>query len=399
MSIPRVILRPKRAQPFFGRHPWVYPSAIQSVEGDPGAGAEVELRSAAGNFVARGFYNSKSKIRVRLYSWNESEPLDEAFFRNRFESALRLRRTLLGQQPEPNACRLVASEADGVSGLIVDRFDRWLTVQFTSLALAQRRELVARLLVELTGATGLYLRTERGIGKLEGLEVQDGPLWGDIPTAPIEIAEGPVRYLVDLREGQKTGFFLDQRTNRQVAARYLAGRDVLDCFCYTGGFGLHTAKGGGKSVTAVDISEPALHLARRNAELNGVSNISFHKADVFDYLSELVDSGRKFGGVVLDPPKFARNRDAVPVALRGYRVLMQQALRLLENDGILVMCCCSGLITSQNIEDVLAQVAVDGNCQVQILERRGQDVDHPISVTCPETGYLKCLICRVTHLQ
>jgi 23S rRNA (cytosine1962-C5)-methyltransferase len=397
MSIPRVILRPKRAQPFFGRHPWVYPGAIQSVEGNPADGAEVELRSSAGNFVARGFYNSKSKIRVRLYSWTENEPLDEVFFRKRFESALRLRRTLLGQLPAPKACRLIASEADGVSGLIVDRFDRWLTVQFTSLALAQRRDWLTRLLVESTGASGLYLRTERGIGKLEGLDVQDGPLWGDVPSEPVEITEGPVRYLVDIRAGQKTGFFLDQRTNRQVAARYLNGRDVLDCFCYTGGFGLHAAKGGAKSITAVDISESALQLARRNAELNGLTDIRFHKADVFDYLTELLESDRKFGGIVLDPPKFARNREAVPDALRGYRILMQQALRLLENDGILMMCCCSGLITSQDIEEVLAQVAVDGNCQVQILERRGQDVDHPISVTCPETGYLKCLICRVAH--
>lgn len=395
MSVPRVILRPKRAQPFFARHPWVFAGAIQSVEGQPVDGEEVELVSSTGTFIARGLFNSKSKIRVRLYTWKVGESLDHEFFRRQLESAIRFRNHWIEGQPTPNACRLVASEADGISGLIVDRYDRWLSVQITSLAIAQRREMFTQLLVQSTGTIGAYVRTERGIGKMEGLDLKDGLLWGEIPSEPIEILENGVHYRVDLREGQKTGFFLDQRANRQTVARYLVGRSVLDCFCYTGGFGLHAARAGAVSVESVDISESALNLARLNAALNQITNIDFIHADVFEHLEKLVVAERKYGGIVLDPPKFARNRDAVAGALRGYRVLMGQALRLIETDGILVMCCCSGLITESEIEEILSQVAVAADRPVQILERRGQDVDHPINVSCPETDYLKCLICRV----
>lgn len=394
MSIPRIILRPKRALPFFGRHPWVFAGAIDSVEGQPVDGEEVELVSSAGNFIARGLFNSRSKIRVRLYTWQQHTRLDREFFREQLDAAIRFRSQVFENAPQPNACRLVASEADNISGLIVDRYDRWMAVQITSLAIGQRKDMLAELLTELTGAAGIYVRTERGIGKLEGLELQDGLLLGEVPTEPIEITEGDVRFRIDLREGQKTGFFLDQRANRRIVATYLANRTVLDCFCYTGGFGIHAAKKA-KSVESVDISESALYLARKNAELNYISNILFIRADVFEHLDTLVAESRKFGGIILDPPKFARNRDAVASALRGYRILISQALRLLEPDGILIMCCCSGLISVGEIEDVLAQASVNCNRFVQILERRGQDVDHPISVTCPETSYLKCLICRV----
>jgi len=392
MSLPRVILRPKRAQPFFGRHPWVFAGAIAAVDGNPDDGAEVELVSSAGTFVARGFYNSQSKIRVRLYSWEGGEALDDAFFRRRLGAALRLRDMVLGRDASG---RLVASEGDGLSGLVVDRYDRWLAFQFTSLALARRSETLASILMELTSAAGAVVRTERGIGKLEGLVLQDGPLCGDVPDEPVPIRDGGLRFLVDVRAGQKTGFFFDQRANRLAVARYLAGRSVLDAFCYSGGFALHAARAGAEAVEAVDVSEPALALARRNAELNELANVRFVRADVFEHLGELVRSGRRFGGIVLDPPKFARNRAAVPVALRGYRVLIDHALRLLDADGILVMCCCSGLISGGEIEEVIAQVAAHARRDVQILERRGQDADHPIAVTCPETSYLKCLICRV----
>lgn len=208
------------------------------------------------------------------------------------------------------------------------------------------------------------------------------------------IDDGVVRYRVDLREGQKTGFFLDQRANRLAVANYTS-ETVLDCFCYSGGFGLHAAKKGTISVEAVDISESALNLARENADLNGVRQIRFVKADIFDHLNALVRDGRKFGAVILDPPKFAHTRKSLPDALRRYHSLLGNAMHSLEPDGVLVMCCCSGLISISDIETVMARVAVDAGRNVQILERRGQDVDHPISVTCLETGYLKCLVCRV----
>jgi 23S rRNA (cytosine1962-C5)-methyltransferase len=396
MSGGRVILQPRRARPFYGRHPWVYPGAIAAVEGDPADGAEVDLVSHAGHFVARGLYNGRSKIRVRLYAWSADAPLDRAFFRDRLDAAFRLRESVLGLGGPGRACRLVFSEGDGLSGLTVDRYDRWLVLQFTALGLAQRREVLADLLVELARPEGIYLRTERGIGRLEGLELQDGPLWGAVPAGPVAVEEDGLLFLANLAEGQKTGFYLDQRDNRRAVARLAAGRRVLDAFCYSGGFGLHAARAGAESVLGVDSSEPALELARENARRNGLDGVvSFVRDDVFARLDALAAAGERFGLVVLDPPKFARSRGAVEEALRGYRRLQALALRLLGPDGVLVTCCCSGLIGADMLSDLLAQLAVEEGREVQRLERRGQAPDHPVAVTCPESDYLKCLISRV----
>jgi 23S rRNA (cytosine1962-C5)-methyltransferase len=395
MTAPRVVLQPRRARPFYGRHPWVYPGAISSVTGDPADGDAVDLVSSAGNFVARGLYNGRSKIRVRLYSWDEGTQLDEGFFRARLEAAVRLRRDILRLGGPGRACRLVFSEGDGLSGMAVDQYDRWLVVQFTSLALANRREMLASLLAELVGPAGIYLRTERGIGQLEGVELQDGPLWGEPPSGPVTVEEDGLRFLVHIPEGQKTGFYLDQRDNRRTVAQLAAGRRVLDGFCYTGGFGLYAARAGASEVQGVDMSEPALALARENAALNDLSNVSFMREDVFTRLNALVGAGERFGMVVLDPPKFARARNSVEEAMRGYRRLQSQALKLLEPDGILVVCCCSGLITMAMLEELLAQLASEQRREVQLLYRGGQAADHPVAVTCPETSYLKCLVCRV----
>jgi 23S rRNA (cytosine1962-C5)-methyltransferase len=390
----RVVLQPRRARPFHGRHPWVYAGAIAHIEGDPADGDMVDLVSHGGTFVARGLYNGRSKIRVRLYGWDANVPLDRTFFRDRLDAALRLRR-LLGLDAPGGACRLVFSEGDGLSGCIVDRYDRWLVVQFTALALAQRRELFTELLAELVAPAGIYLRTERGIGQLEGLELRDGPLWGETPAGPVPIVEDGVTFLVNLAEGQKTGFYLDQRDNRQAVARLAAGRRVLDAFCYTGGFGLHAARAGASAVVGIDQSDPALALARANARLNGLDNLTFHPGDVFGKLSALAAAGERFGLVILDPPKFARARHAVEKALHGYRRLQALGLRLLEPDGLLVTCCCSGLITVAMLEDLLAQLAAEAKRDVQVLACRGPSPDHPVSVACLESHYLKCLIARV----
>jgi 23S rRNA (cytosine1962-C5)-methyltransferase len=345
--------------------------------------------------VARGLYNSRSKIRVRLYSWSPDTPLDRDLFRSRLEVACRLRGPLLGLDGPGRACRLVFSESDGLSGCTVDQYDRWLVVQFTALGLAQRREMLTELFVELRRPRGIILRTERGIAQLEGLELQDGPLYGEVPAEPIEIDEDGLHFLVNLLEGQKTGFYLDQRDNRRAVAQLAPGRRMLDAFCYSGGFGLHAARAGARSVLAVDASEPALALARENARRNGLNNVTFVQADVFVHLDELVTAGERFDLIVLDPPKFARHRNALEEALRGYRRLQTLALRLLEPDGFLVTCCCSGLITMDMLEDLLSQLAVEERREVQILERRGQAPDHPVSVNCLESNYLKCLISRV----
>lgn len=365
------------------------------MEGDPADGAEVELHAHGDQFIARGIYNSQSKIRMRLYSWSPDVALDRDFFRSRLTAALHLRRDILHLDQPGGACRLVFSEADGLSGLTVDRYDRWLVAQFTALGLAQRKDMLADLLTELTGAEGIYLRTERGVGQLEGLELQDGLLRGQVPDQPVIIEEGGLKFHVNLTEGQKTGFYLDQRDNRQAVARLAAGRRMLDAFCYTGGFGLHAARAGASEVVAVDTSEPALALARDNARLNHLDNITFTHADVFEHLAELVARGEHFGLVVLDPPKFARTRKAVDEALRGYRRLQSLAIRLLEPDGILVTCCCSGHITMPMLDELLSQLAEEERRDIQILERRGPSSDHPVSVSCLEGDYLKCQISRV----
>jgi 23S rRNA (cytosine1962-C5)-methyltransferase len=390
----RVVLKPRRARPFYGRHPWVFAGAVEAIEGEPADGDAVEVFAHEGHFIAHGIHNSRSKIRVRLYSWEQDAPLDRAFFRDRLEGAIRLR-GMLGLEGPGRACRLVFSEGDGLSGCVVDQYDRWLVVQFTSLALAVRREMLAELLVELVQPAGIYLRTERGIGKLEGLELQDGPLWGELPDGPLTIDEAGVRFQVNLAEGQKTGFYLDQRDNRQAVARLAAGRRVLDAFCYTGGFGLHAARAGARSVLGIDQSPAALDLAAANAQLNGFANVEFIRKDVFAQLESLASAGERFDLVVLDPPKFARNRSAIDEALRGYRRLHLAALDLLSADGILVTCCCSGLITADMLKDLLAEVAAAKRREVRLLDVRGAAPDHPVSVACLESQYLKCLIAHV----
>jgi 23S rRNA (cytosine1962-C5)-methyltransferase len=392
--LPRIVLLPKRARPFYGRHPWVYAGAIAAVEGEPADGDVVDLVSHAGDFVARGLYNGRSNIRVRLYGWDAAVELDDAFFRERLAASLRLRK-VLGLDGAGRACRLVFSEGDGLSGLTVDRYDRWLVLQFTGLGLARRRERLTEILVELAQPDGVYLRTERGIGQLEGLELQDGLLWGRPPDGPVVIEENGLRFHVNLAEGQKTGFYLDQRDNRAAVARLAAGRAVLDAFCYTGGFGLHAARAGARSVLGVDQSEPALALARQNALFNGLQNVEYARGDVFDEMKALAGRGARFGLIVLDPPKFARDRRAVDEALRGYRRLQTLAVRLLEPDGFLATCCCSGLITMDMLEELLAQLAAEEKRDIQVLERRGPSPDHPVSASCLESHYLKCIITRV----
>ena len=391
-----VLLRRRRARPFFARHPWVFSGAIDRVEGPAGDGDEVELRSAEGQFIARGLLNRRSRIQVRLYNWNPDEPLDEAFWRRRLEQAVRLRTQTLGLTDPRGACRLVFSEGDQISGLVVDRYADWLVVQFTSLALAQRRELFVRLLVELLKPKGIYLRTERGIGEAEGLELQDAPLWGAVPDGPVIIEEAGLRYGVDLCTGQKTGFYLDQAANRQAIVRYTAGRNVLDAFCYSGGFSLAAAvRGQARHVLGIDGSEAAVRLAELNGRLAGVTHVEFQCADVFKRLEQLTAESRRFGLVILDPPKFARSAKAVADALKGYHHVNRLAVRLLEPEGVLVTCSCSGHITRELFEQMLAGVAEDTARDIQLLDVRGQSPDHPVAASCLETDYLKCFICRV----
>ena len=395
MTVPQVILKPKRALPFFGRHPWVFAGAIERVDGSPADGDEVELRAGTGTFIARGLFNSNSKILVRLYSWDEGRELNRDFFRERLARAIQLRHDVLHLNHGPaSAYRVVSSESDYLSGLIVDRYADCLSVQFTSLAIGRRKAMFAELLQELLNPRSIYLRTEKGIGKLEGLTQHDELLWGEEP-GELTIEENGLRFAVNLTEGQKTGYYLDQRDNRAVVAKMAAGKRVLDAFCYSGGFGLFAAKAGATEVTGIDASDAALELAQKNAIANGLGQLTFVQGDVFSHLADFAQAKRKFDILILDPPKFARNRAAVPEAMRGYRRLHQLAMKLLAPDGVLVSCSCTGLISMHDLEDVITAVTIEAKRDTQILERRGPSADHPVSVTCRESGYLKCIISRV----
>ncbi len=392
----RVVLKARRARPFFARHPWVFDTSIHRVEGDPPSGAEVAVVTHEGKPVARGLYNPGSTIRVRLYRWDDG-PLDDGFWSRRLESAIRLRNELPGRDAtETGAIRLVFSESDGLSGLTVDRYDRWLVAQFTSLALYQRRDLLLRLLADHTGAQGILARTERGIASREGLRAGEEDMVGSIPEGPIEILEHGLRYRADLRAGQKTGFYLDQRENRLAVANHARGRCVLDLFCFTGAFSLNAVKHGDAAESmGVDSSVTAVERAREHAALNGIERAQFEVGDVLEVLDRLRAEGQQFGMVICDPPKYARQTKDVEHALKGYLRLNLAALDVLAPNGILVTCSCSGLIGRELFADVLGQVAEQSRRPIQILEQRGQAPDHPVSASCLETEYLKCMICRV----
>lgn len=395
LSEAQVILKPRKARPFFGRHPWVLDSAVDRVEGQPADGDVVDLMSDKGKFVARGVYNAHSRIRVRLYTWSAGDLLDDDFWQRRIKAAIALR-DKLGYNGSEQAVRLVYSEADGLSGLIVDRYADYLVVQVTALAIEKRLDQLLPLLATIAQPRGIIVRTDHAMAKLEGLDERQHGGWGEAPTGPVFIQEHGLKYGVELGAGQKTGFYIDQRENRKAAAGYLRGCRVLDLFCYSGGFSLTaSALGGASEVLGIDSSQSAVALARANAELNSISNVHFEVGDAFDALDSLVHERRRFDAIVLDPPKFTRTRRSVDEALRAYHRINRLAVDLLDPGGILVTCSCSGSVTREDLLYVLAGVAQQTGRDVQILQQRGAAQDHPIRATCLESEYLKCCICRV----
>jgi 23S rRNA (cytosine1962-C5)-methyltransferase len=391
-----VTLKPRHALPFFSQHPWVFPGAIQSVSGLPEVGTAVQVRSHEGKFIAHGLFNPGSKIRVRLYSWEEDRPLNEDFWRERLTRAIRFREQLFAGTTDGNGCRLVFSEADGLSGLTIDRMNDWLVLQWTSAALQQREQVIVETLQALLNPRGIVLRTERGMKELESLDVNDGLLCGELPPRSLQIEENGLKFLADLQAGQKTGYYFDQRQNRRLLQRYGSGR-LLDLCCYTGAFALVGAASGRFSeVIGVDSSQPAIELARKNAELNGLAqSTQFHAGDMGEFLQSQIDQQQLADTIVLDPPKLARTRSGLERAARAYVRLNRLAMQALKPDGILMTCSCSGHVSRTDFEQILLRAALEAGRQVQILEECGQAADHPVSISCLETGYLKCFVCRV----
>lgn len=393
--MPEVILKPRKARPFHARHPWVLGNAVHRVVGQPADGDAVDLLSDKGKWIARGIYHSQSKIRVRLYSWNPRAQLDIGFWREKIRQAVRLREQLGLSGPQA-AVRLIHSEADGISGLVVDKYANYVVVQCTALATATRLDTLIPILAEELHPRGILVRTERQFAATEGIQIEEGLAWGLPAEGPLFIEEHGIRFGVDTISGQKTGLYLDQRDNRKSAAQYVKGRRVLDLFCYTGGFSLAAAQiGKAHDVLGVDSSRRAVETARANAELNSTTNVSFEAANCFQKLESFVAAGKRFGAIILDPPKFAASYESVAKALGAYHRLNRLAVSLLEPDGILVTCSCTGRVTGVDFARMLSGVASKSGRDIQILEKRGAAADHPVSVAVPETEYLKCFICRV----
>jgi 23S rRNA (cytosine1962-C5)-methyltransferase len=362
---------------------------VAEVKGDPEAGAEVDVLDSRGEPIGRGLYNPHSQIRVRIYTLRD-EPLDAAFFAARIRSAVRLRHEVLGLGDAEGACRLVFSEGDHLSGLTVDRYGRWLAVQLTALGLQKRLETILDILEDLLSPEGILLRTEKGMAEAEGLALQDRLLRGRSPEGPVEVREGGLRFAVDLAAGQKTGFYLDQRVNRERIGSYVAGRTVADVCSYTAGFAVAAARAGAARCTAVDVSAAALVLARANAERNDVADrVDVARADAFAWLAAQREAGCTFGMIVLDPPRFARTRRGVPEALKAYQRLNSLALGCLDEGGVLVTFSCSGRVSEADFQDAVARAAGSSGRRVRILERLTQAPDHPVSTACPESAYLK----------
>ncbi len=393
-SLPRVVIRRRSARPFFARHPWVFVTSIDCVEGDPAPGDEVEVVSFEGQFIARGLFNPHSAIRVRLYRW-DAGPIDDEFLARSIRRASEWRVAGLGLGGPEVGARLVFSEADGLSGLTVDRFGRRLVAQFTGLGLYCRREAILDVLASLPDVDGITVRGDRSTAEVEGLRVEEGSARGAAPDGPIRIVEHGITYEVDLAAGHKTGFYLDQRDNRRAVAALARGRSMLDLYCYSGGFALNALRAGASDVVGIDSSGPAIALARRNAEINGLSAARFEEGDVPESIERLRGDGRRFGMIVCDPPKFARHPKGIEKALRAYLSLNLAAVSLLEPDGVLATCSCSGLVDRGLFADMIGQVADRSGRDIQILDQRGQAADHPVSASCLESDYLKCFICRV----
>lgn len=392
---PVMTLRPAKHGTFLARHPWVLDRSLQPHPNPPATGSVVDLATPEGRWLARGIYNEASRIRVRLYSWRRGELLDDDFFHKRLDLALQLRKDLK-RLDQFSAARLVFSEGDGISGLIVDKYAEHLVVQVTALAIEQRLPQVLSWLIEALQPKSISVRVDQRVGDAEKIQIRDQCAYGHRPTEPIAIQQDGLRYWIDLEESQKTGYYLDQRENRLEAAKLSEGRRVLDICCYTGGFALSCAKlGAAQEVLGIDSSQRSIDWARKHAQENQLSNAQFETGDCFSTLESHGRQGSRFGLIVLDPPRFAGSRRTIPDALRAYHRLNRLAVECLEPCGYLVSCSCSGLVNRDDFAHMISGVAQKTGRDIQILQQRGASADHPVSATCPQTDYLKCFICRV----
>jgi 23S rRNA (cytosine1962-C5)-methyltransferase len=388
-----ILLKPGREKSLLRRHPWIFSGAIQRVDDEPASGGTVDVLSSKGDFLARAAYSPHSQIRARVWTFDD-EPVDADFFRKRIHAAI-VQRSIFNLQRSTNALRLIHAESDGLPGLIVDRYGDVLVLQALTTGSEFWKETIADVLLEETGLSTIYERSDADVRELEGLSPKVGLLRGTNLQLPITIHEHGLKFTVNLAEGHKTGFYLDQRANRLRVRELAQDRDVLDCFCYTGGFTVNALAGGAKSVLSVDSSADALELVSGNVASNGLpaERHARIEGDVFQVLRKFRDEGRSFDMVILDPPKFAPTSAQAEKAARGYKDINLLAFKLLRAGGMLVTFSCSSGVDAALFQRIVAAAALDAGVDAQIVEHLAQAADHPIALNFPEGAYLKGLVC------
>ena len=401
---PQITITPKGEAALVGGHPWVYEGEVTGLSGPVSDGQLVDVISRRGSWLGCGFFNSRSRIRVRVLSRNPNDRFDRAFWRRRIQYAWDYRKTVMGPE-DSRCCRMIFGEADGFPGLTVDRFESVLVAQVLCLGMELIKEELFSLLLEVLRSdgqdvVGVYERNDVAIRDLEGMEQGKGWHPVDGEKAPdftaVDIEENGIRYTVDFENGQKTGFFLDQKYNRQAVAKLARGRTVLDCFTHTGSFALNAARGGAKHVTAVDVSEFAVACARENARRNGLSDVmECVAANVFDLLPQLEQQPKRYDFIILDPPAFTKSRKTTQRAMTGYKEINYRAMRLLPRGGYLATCSCSHFMTPNLFCQMLREAAADAAVSLRQIEDRRQSPDHPILWGVPETEYLKFYLFQI----
>jgi 23S rRNA (cytosine1962-C5)-methyltransferase len=398
MGYARLVLKPARDRAVRQRHPWLFSGAISHVDHDAEDGGIADVFSADGEWLARGYLNRRSQLVVRLLSWDKEQLIDDGFWRSRLARAI-AGRTALKENHDTTAYRLVNAESDGLPGLVVDCYGDWLVLQVFTLGIERCKHVLVNALVELSEhVRGVYERSDVDVRKKEGLLPLVGRLWGDEPERPVQVLENGYRFLVDLKRGHKTGFYLDQRENRsRLSPCFCDGTEVLNAFAYTGAFGVYALGAGAARVVNVDTSADAVDLARRHIELNGFDRATadFEADDVFSRMRAFRAAGRRFDIVILDPPAFATSRSHIERAARGYKDINWVALQILRRGGVLFTFSCSGFVSRELFQKIVFGAALDAGRDVQIVGQLSQSSDHPVALNFPEAAYLKGLICRV----
>jgi 23S rRNA (cytosine1962-C5)-methyltransferase len=392
----QVILSPNRDKSLRRRHPWVFDSAVATVRGKARSGDTVDVYDTKGEWLGRGAYSPSSQIRVRMWTFDIDETIDNGFFLRKMETALALRKRLFDPQ-QTNAFRWIASESDGLPGVTIDLYDNVAVVQLLSAGAEKHRKKIVWAITKILPGTHIYERSDVDVRKKEGLEPVTGVLAGE-PPMQVTIKENGLSIVVDIENGHKTGFYLDQRDSRATASHYAKDAHVLNCFSYTGTFSCFALAGGAKSVTNVDVSEPALALAKHHVELNNLNDGDSYyvNQDVFKALREFHEGKQQFDMVILDPPKFVDSKATLTRASRGYKDINMYGIHAVKSGGLLLTFSCSGLMPADLFQKIVADAALDAGRTIKIIGRLGQAADHPIIGTYPEGYYLKGLICEVT---